>query len=182
MSTFNTTVVQLSRLLPHPLSVSFSLTLSLALFAATTPRCRPLATLVAAAAAVLNFVVFHAHQTSSDNCCIYLGLVALSRPAAPPTPLPPDHVSAALRSGSLCSLACRSARLIGYEQLSDWFYWVAFVMCSGCLCLGLGLSRCLSRLRTADCGSAVAATRLRPLRLRLQLRVRVCGWGYLYWN
>lgn len=132
LATFNTTVVHLS------------LSLFLSRWCARdTPRCRPLATLVIVAAAVLNFVVFHAHQTSSDNCCIYLNAVFLSCSPCFSSRLP-GQVSSGLWSGSLCSLACRSVRLIGYEQLSDWFYWVAFVMCSGCLSLSLCLCLCLS--------------------------------------
>lgn len=150
-----------------------SLSLSLSLWCARdTPRCRPLATLVIVAAAVLNFVVFHAHQTSSDNCCIYLNAVFLSCSPCFSSRLP-GQVSSGLWSGSLCSLACRSVRLIGYEQLSDWFYWVAFVMCSGCLSLSLCLCLCLS-LSFGLCCCCLSLSRLR-LPLRCAVGLRFCG-------
>lgn len=68
-------------------------------------------------------------------------LVSLFCPSVPPSPAPSLCLLKSLVSGlvrfahhqrqwqlwrQLQSL--RAARLIGYEQLSDWFYWVAFVI------------------------------------------------------
>lgn len=86
----------------------------------------------------------------------------------------PGQVSSGLWSGSLCSLACRSVRLIGYEQLSDWFYWVAFVMCSGCLSLSLCLCRCLCLSYVLCCCCRLSLSRLR-LPLRCAVGLRFCG-------
>lgn len=91
---------------PSHLQHNCRASLSLSLWCARdTPRCRPLATLVIVAAAVLNFVVFHAHQTSSDNCCIYLDAVFLSfSPSSSSSAPPASPVGCLVRSLLVCGL------------------------------------------------------------------------------